>query len=201
MSSREEYDPDCDVVGRCALHFAQVKRHVAIFDLLEPVTSEEVQNLATVATWASFERSAEEAPPDPPIVAELHRAIAADDPSAVLAAIAAGADVNRRDRQGTSPLWLAAAGSRDRVLPILLEQGAEPNAPGEEFGETPLTVAVRFKHEPVLIPLLAAGADPDLPDGSGMTAWDMARIAPGDDSRVEMLRRACREAGIDRGRE
>ncbi|MHC5542951.1 hypothetical protein ACYOEI_32420, partial [Singulisphaera rosea] len=63
--------------------------------------------------------------------------------------------------------------------------------PGEEFGTTPLTTAVRLKRFSVLAPLLAAGADPDRPDGAGMTAWQMARINPGDDSRTEALRQAC----------
>ena len=191
----EDDDTACnpDWFGRCALYFAMVKGHQELVDLLEPITHPEVRELATRAVQAELERQAAEPPPEPPEFQELFRAIVADDPAAVSAALAAGADVNGRDNQGTSPLWLAAAGCRVRALPVLLKHGAEVDAPGQEFGTTPLTVAVRLKRFPVLVPLLAAGADPDRPGGDGMTAWQMARISPGDDSRLEALRRAYEE--------
>lgn len=184
---------DSEWFGRCALFFAMVKGHRPLVDLLEPVTHPEVRELAARAAQAEAERQAAEPPPEPSEYQELFGAIVADDPAAVSAALAAGANVNGRDNKGTSPLWLAAAGCRVHALPVLLEHGAEVDAPGEKFGTTPLTVAVRLKRFAVLVPLLAAGANPDRPGGDGMTAWQMARINPRDDSRLEALRRAYEE--------
>jgi ankyrin repeat protein len=185
--------------GRCALYFALVQGHQNLVDLLEPITHPEVRELAARAARAEFERRAAEPPPPPPEFRALLDAIVADNPEAVRAALAAGADVNGRGHEGTTPLWLAAAGGRSRALPVLLEHGAEVDAPGMRFMGTPLTVAVRLEREAVLAPLLAAGADPDRPDQSGMTAWQMARINPRDGARLEALRRACEEVrGVER---
>lgn len=197
MAGNDKTASDPTWFGRYPLYFALVKGRQNLVELLEPLTSPEAREQAVRAARKALEREAAKPPPEPPEFQELFRAIVADDPAAVSAALAAGADVNGRNNQGTSPLWLAAAGCRVRALPVLLAHGAEVDAPGEKVGEelgtTPLTTAVRLKRFAVLAPLLAAGADPDRPDGRGMTAWQMARIGQGDDSRLEALRHACEE--------
>jgi hypothetical protein len=96
-------------------------------------------------------------------------------PSQVRAAIRSGADIGARDRNGGTPLMLAAIDNPDaEVITTLLEAGADINA-HDKNGMTPLMYAARFNFNPdVLTTLIKAGADAKAKDNGGMMAFDYA---------------------------
>jgi hypothetical protein len=71
-----------------------------------------------------------------------------DGVNAVREALAAGGDVNERDRAGWTPIMHAALECREQILDLLLQQGAQVNVRGETTnegfmttGRTPLMLA------------------------------------------------------------
>jgi ankyrin repeat protein len=56
----------------------------------------------------------------------LHLAAMNADPGPLQALLAAGANVNQRDKEGATPLHMAAYTSRTRNAEILLQAGADP---------------------------------------------------------------------------
>ena len=73
----------------------------------------------------------------------------------------AGAKVNARDKDGLTPLHMAAAkNATPAVVKVLLANGAKVNARNKDGG-TPLHVSAAFSKTPAVVKaLLAAGADP-----------------------------------------
>ena len=80
--------------------------------------------------------------------------------------------VNQRGGWNSTPLHIAIYRERPREVRILLEGGADPNAPGE-YGERPIQVALG-QDEEIIEMLLSAGAQCDLTDDKGKNAWDWA---------------------------
>lgn len=76
----------------------------------------------------------------------------------VHAFIAKGADVNRADRNGGTPLHWAAARGLKEIAELLLAKGARPNVKDGD-GETPLDVA-RARNKADLIELLGRATKP-----------------------------------------
>ncbi len=96
----------------------------------------------------------------------LHRACSflytAQQPKMVAALIAAGLELEARDKYGGTPLnWAAGAGCVE-CAGMLLSAGAQ-RMPRNARGATPLHVSAA----PVAAVLIAAGADPLAPDGQG----------------------------------
>lgn len=77
----------------------------------------------------------------------------------------AKADPNRGNRVHT-PLICAAQFGNERIVRILLLQGAEVNQ-ANSMGHTALHAAAKFRHADVVWTLLEHGADPALQDGVG----------------------------------
>jgi ankyrin repeat protein len=86
--------------------------------------------------------------------------LAAEDGSLACtdALLKAGADPNRRARNGETSLGRAVIGAYTRVTARLLAAGADVNAPGAR-GQTPLIIAVRTGSTTTAMVLLQAGAD------------------------------------------
>jgi ankyrin repeat protein len=80
------------------------------------------------------------------------------DLAAVRAQLAAGADVNAPENDGTSALLWAAYQSSPELVSMLLAAGADPNA-ANRFGVTPLLQASRYGDAATMRALLAGGAD------------------------------------------
>ena len=92
----------------------------------------------------------------------LERAIEADDPAAVDAAITAGANPNVRGAHGVTPLEFAVGTFRKRAAQALVRHRADPNLKDAE-GDSAVTLAVAaYARDPSLLDLvLDAGGDPN----------------------------------------
>ena len=82
----------------------------------------------------------------------------------------AGADVEKADVYGNTPLLVAADSGRRACVERLLEAGADKDAQSAD-GETALHTAADAEdgHEAVVEVLLAAGCSVDLPSNNGTT--------------------------------
>ncbi len=88
-------------------------------------------------------------------------------------AIANGADVNARNKYGSTPLMYASWDNQNPdVITTLINAGADVNARNKD-GWTPLMYASRSNQNPdVITTLINAGADATIKDGEGKTAYD-----------------------------
>jgi quinoprotein dehydrogenase-associated probable ABC transporter substrate-binding protein len=89
------------------------------------------------------------------ITQELSNAVIANDFDRVKFLVSKGADVNKADNQGWTPLQSAARQRHDKMIALLIELGADVNV-GEP---TPLVAAVMRDHVPSVKVLLEHGAD------------------------------------------
>ena len=96
----------------------------------------------------------------------LHRSALKNEGGAVRAHIAAGSDVNARNRWGDTPLHRAALGGGTAVLTALLDAGAAVNARNEK-GILPLHYAIYAEESDAALLLLARGADVNAEDPWG----------------------------------
>ena len=72
--------------------------------------------------------------------------------------ITAGAKVSVANREGVTPLQLAAMNGNAAMLLMLIKAGADPNAPLTEFGDTALMMASRTGKTDAISVLLETGA-------------------------------------------
>jgi ankyrin repeat protein len=99
--------------------------------------------------------------------------IQSGDRKAALAMIAAGADVNQAQPDGTTPLhWAAYRVDRELVL-TLLKKGAKADAVNK-YGASPLAEAVRVANAELVGMILEAGADANVANEDGQTALMLA---------------------------
>ncbi|HLF12210.1 MAG TPA: ankyrin repeat domain-containing protein [Gammaproteobacteria bacterium] len=99
--------------------------------------------------------------------------------------IAARADVNEPEADGTSALLWAAYQSSPELVALLLEAGADPNAPNQ-FGITPLLQASRYGDAATMAALLKGGADIEAAQREGETPL-MAAARAGSVAAVKLL--------------
>ncbi|MGA4841231.1 ankyrin repeat domain-containing protein [Streptomyces sp. G45] len=124
----------------------------------------------------------------------LFEAIWEGDAARVGAALRTGADPNRPDRDGVTPLYEAAVNGRAEAARLLLAAGARPDTesdgmPGADG--TPLCAAACWGHTGTVRALLAHGADPDLREdqGAGRSPLDWA-LDGGHPDTAALLRAA-----------
>ena len=108
-----------------------------------------------------------------------------DNAEVVETLIAAGAYVEAKDKDGWTPLHLAAWNGRDSIVEMLLAADADVDA-RTNAGWTPLYWAARKGHDSIVEILLAAGADVDARSNDGWTPLHLA-AQHGHDSIVEIL--------------
>jgi ankyrin repeat protein len=112
----------------------------------------------------------------PPLVAAAKNGA----PESALALIAAGADVNAAEPDGTTALHWAARGGMASLVELLLGAGAAAGA-ANRYGVTPLQLAAENGDAAIMRALLAAGADANatLPEGETvlMTAARTGTVA------------------------
>jgi ankyrin repeat protein len=92
------------------------------------------------------------------ITQELSNAIIANDLDRVKFLVSKGADVNKADNQGWTPLQSAARQRHDDMVKLLIELGADVNL-ADSSGTTPLLAAIARDHIPSIKVLLEHGAD------------------------------------------
>jgi ankyrin repeat protein len=116
---------------------------------------------------------------------DLATLVQAGDTKQALAQIQAGADVNRTQHDGTTPLMWAVSRRDYEVAQALIAKKANVNVTNA-FGATPLTEAARQSDARLVKMLLDAGTSVDSANPDGETALMMA-IAGGDLSVVQLL--------------
>ncbi|WP_327398083.1 ankyrin repeat domain-containing protein [Streptomyces phaeochromogenes] len=124
---------------------------------------------------------------------QLFAAILAGDTARVQAALRAGADPDRGDSEGTTPLYVASVNGEAAIARLLLVAGASPDAESSGVGSdgTPLCAASCWGHTETVRELLAHGADPNLHEdhGTGRSPLHWANIGPHPET-AELLRKA-----------
>ena len=107
------------------------------------------------------------------------------DLGAVRAQLAAGADVNLPQSDGTTALLWATYHASPEMISVLLKAGADPNV-ANQFGVTPLLQASRYGDAATIRTLLAAGATPSRAERDGETPL-MAAARTGDVVSIQLL--------------
>lgn len=105
--------------------------------------------------------------------AELNNAVLAFDPVRVTFLLDKGADVNKLNDNGYSPLHTAARSRNSDLVKLLLDHKADPNLPDSD-GATPLVHAIMRNHVPSIEALIAAGADIEHETKQGYTPLEVA---------------------------
>ena len=112
----------------------------------------------------------------------LFGAIQAGDTAVVTAVLRSGADPERADGEGTTPLYAAAVNGEAAIAGLLLAAGASPDIESSGIGAegTPLCAAACWGHTDTVRELLAHGADPNVREdrGTGWSPLDWAANGP-----------------------
>src|SRR5262249_52257961 len=116
---------------------------------------------------------------------DLATAIQAGASKQALEMIRSGADVNKAQGEGSTPLLWAVNRQDYDVAKALIEKKANPNATNE-FGANPLTEAARLNDDLLVIMLLDAGAKVDSANPDDETALMLA-IKSGNLKMVQKL--------------
>ncbi len=108
------------------------------------------------------------------ITQELSNAVIANDRDRIKWLVTEkGADVNKPDSNGYTPLTNAARQRQDQTVKLLIDLGANPNL-ADGNGMTPLITAAMRDAVPTIKVLLAAGAKVDEPGPDGFAALALA---------------------------
>ncbi len=103
----------------------------------------------------------------------LHNAVHFKQVEAAKVLLKHGADLNARNGEGNTPLYVAVHQESLELTVLLLEKGADPNA-RNEFGYSPLRQSCRWGNLDVVKLLLEKGADVNVRDGEGNTPLHIA---------------------------
>jgi ankyrin repeat protein len=121
----------------------------------------------------------------------LHWAVRADDLEVADLLLRAGARVSAKNREGATPMQLAALNGSAAMIERLLKAGADANAPLSSYGDTALMMASRAGKAEAVKALLDNGARVDARESWGDTTALMWAVGEGNHAVVRML--------IDRG--
>jgi uncharacterized protein len=119
------------------------------------------------------------------------------DSTAALALIAAGADVNAVDGDGSTPLHWAAHHGDLELTKALLAKGASVRAATRIGAMTPLFLAARNGHAPVVSALLSAGASAVEANSNGTTVLMVAAASGSAEAVTELIARGAAVNAVD----
>ena len=139
---------------------------------------------------------------------ELWRVAETGDTDALAGILSRGVDVNARNQHGVTALMRAAHYGHDRMVRLLLEQGADPNQqlffkpPNvrgglHTRGATPLIRAAFNNDLEVMKLLLEKGADATLPTADRQTAIHAVLAGRAPEPQAVELIKALQKAGAD----
>ncbi|KAJ3498222.1 hypothetical protein NLG97_g1293 [Lecanicillium saksenae] len=155
---------------------------------LEPVASAALETLSTVTSLSNSETCATEtlntsilqAPPIPPttgfevpVLSSIFRAVNTGNELMVRLLIEKGADLSRRDLDGSSLLHHAATLNDVDILTLLLKNSCDVNAT-DCRGQTPIFLAVSNSHIEATMILLEYGAEVGVRDSTGCVPLHLA---------------------------
>jgi len=104
---------------------------------------------------------------------ELSNALIGNDPARIKFLASQGADVNKPDLQGWTPLTSAARQRHDKTIDVLVELGADPNK-HDANGMTPLAAALMRDAVPSIKTLIEHGASLEEPGLQGFRPLALA---------------------------
>ena len=145
--------------------------HTPLFFALQQ-QDDKMANLLREAAYGTTAATADGQPGSGPPDQKLVAASRASRLGEVSAALAAGADINARDKDGATALYREVAERRANVVALLLLKGANPNV-AKNDGRTPLMQCVTgfdMASERMLMDLIVAGADVNATARDGTTA-------------------------------
>jgi ankyrin len=117
----------------------------------------------------------------------LHWAVRVDDIEIADVLIRAGAKVSVANREGVTPMQLAAMNGSAAMLRRLLSAGADPNAPLTQYGDTALMMASRTGKTDAIRVLLESGANVNAKEKWGGTTPLMWAVAEHHPDAVKVL--------------
>ena len=112
-----------------------------------------------------------------------------DNPALVKMLIAHGAKLDATDKDGLTPLAIAAQNAKIKSTRVLLDAGADANAPVTKGGYTPLMLASRSGSNELATSLIEHGANVNAANLGGVTAL-MIATAGNRSTLVELLLKA-----------
>lgn len=121
----------------------------------------------------------------------LHQAVAKEDPNFIIQLLENGADINKKDKNGLTPLLVACKWNYLKSIKILLEHGANVNLMNVNR-ETPLFYACVKNHPDVVKILMDYGADYTISNPSGFTPLTYSCITVNVDCVRKLL-----ESGVN----
>jgi ankyrin len=117
----------------------------------------------------------------------LHWAVRTDDLEMADLLIGAGANVSAANREGVTPLELAAINGSAPMIQKLVKGGADPNAPLDQFADTALMMAARTGKADALRVLVETGAKVNVAETWGGTTPLMWAVSERHPEAVKVL--------------
>jgi uncharacterized protein (TIGR03067 family) len=121
----------------------------------------------------------------------LHRIVTKGNVKQVQSLLAKGADINKKNKQGETPLYVAVKRDDKAMVEFLVAEGADIDAKNKD-GQTPLHIAARQGHKYVAALLIERGAHPNAKNRWNRTPLDIA-IDRGHKEIVELLNKQERK--------
>ena len=197
LISKGAYVNDQDSQGKAPLHYAAIKGHIDMVELLltngADIEAKTTQPILT--NGADIEAKITQ----PMGRTALHLAASWKHKGVVRLLVAKGAEINTKDtdtNSGRTALHYAVESNSKEIAEFLIVNGADINAKARKpkGGYTPLTIAAFWGNKEMVELLLTSGADINIEDAHGLTALDRAREEEHEEVAELLLQHAQKQA-------